>query len=145
MAVCPQAEPAALGSFLRRLFLRLLCLMTGTATTREFQEPPAGVCEVLAFKYASTLQLLLSVVTSAAGRLYDDFIVEISYLMRTPQVHMALDQSVAEDVVLNHNNKAMLLTIIDMVQAAVPWDRFIGGLSETGTVGGRAAAMKTIN
>ncbi len=81
-----QMPKNSLCPLLRRLFLRLICLMGGTASTREWKEAPAGVAAVLAFKYGSVLLDILEGVRGASEGLYDDFIVEVTHLISTPQV-----------------------------------------------------------
>lgn len=84
-----QVPAAQLHQLLQRTFLRFLCLMGGTASSREWTTLPADVGAVLAYKYGCVLLEVLAGVVGAADGLHDEFAVEVQHIMGLPQVRAA--------------------------------------------------------
>jgi hypothetical protein len=72
----------------RRMFLRDICLLSGTASNRDFAVLPPSVAAVLAYKYGSVLVEILGSVLGCADALYEHYAVELQHLMTVPQVNI---------------------------------------------------------
>jgi hypothetical protein len=81
-----QVPPHQLHSLLHCMFVRLICLMGGSAGNREWTVVPSGVAAVLAYKYGSVLLEVLGGVRGAAAGLADAFGVEVQHILNVPQV-----------------------------------------------------------
>jgi hypothetical protein len=72
------------------MFVRLVCLIDGSAGSREWSVLPASVAAVLCYKYGSVLLEVLGGVRGAAAGLADAFGVEVQHILNVPQVRPGL-------------------------------------------------------
>jgi hypothetical protein len=81
-----QVPTQQLHGLLRCMFVRLVCLMGGSAGSRDWSTLPPGVAAVLSYKYGSVLLEVLGGVRGAAAGLADAFGVEVQQILNVPQV-----------------------------------------------------------
>ncbi|KAF6249355.1 hypothetical protein COO60DRAFT_1706531 [Scenedesmus sp. NREL 46B-D3] len=120
-----QVPRQQLHSLLRCMFVRLVCLMGGSAGTREWTVLPPGVAAVLSYKYGSVLLEVLSGVRGAAAGLADAFGVEVQHILTVPQVRAQMSAAAAgaNSSMLGRNSVLLLEEVLALVGAAVPWGR----------------------
>lgn len=68
------------------MFVRLVCIMGGSAGSREWTTLPPPAAAVLAYKYGSVLLEVLEGVRGAAAALAAAFGAEVQAILSVPQV-----------------------------------------------------------
>lgn len=81
-----QVPGRQLCNLLRCMFVRLICLMGGSAGNREWLVLPPGIAAVLSYRYGCVLLDVLSGRLGAADGLHDAFGVEVKHILQVPQV-----------------------------------------------------------
>ncbi|GBF94298.1 hypothetical protein Rsub_06920 [Raphidocelis subcapitata] len=126
LGVVHQVPPAALAALVRRLFTRMLCLLSGG---RDAPPPPAGAGAaagpVAAAACGRALVGVLEAARAGAGALRDACETEIAHLLATPQVcsRLAAHGGVAGGVPAALNRR-LLARVLGLAGAAPqPWLR----------------------
>ncbi|WIA32815.1 hypothetical protein OEZ86_005997 [Tetradesmus obliquus] len=153
MEVIRQVPAPQLHGLLRCMFVRLVCIMGGSAGSREWSVLPPPAAAVLAYKYGSLLLEVLEGVRGAAAGLAAAFGVEVQAILSVPQVRDQMTAAVgrAGSCMLGRSSLLLLEEVLAAVGAAVPWGQQQqqqqgedGGLT-VAALGHASSAMKVQN
>ncbi|WIA12655.1 hypothetical protein OEZ85_006305 [Tetradesmus obliquus] len=151
MEVIRQVPTPQLHGLLRWMFVRLVCIMGGSAGSREWTTLPPPAAAVLAYKYGSVLLEVLEGVRGAAAALAAAFGAEVQAILSVPQVRdqMAAAVGRAGSCMLGRSSLLLLEEVLAAVGAAVPLERQQqqgedGGLT-VAALGHASSAMKVQN
>lgn len=144
LVALPQGQAVPI---LKRMFLRLVCWMTGTATTRGGGEPlppTATAADVHALKLGSVLLHGLRAVPRAANELYDSYEDELRHLCNAPGVVAAVRDRSA-NTVLARNMIVLFEEVLDTIyRGRLTDNRAKKAAMPQADVGNRASAHRAL-
>eukprot|EP00798_Chlamydomonas_sp_ICE-L_P002432 gene2432-8754_t len=115
--VLSQMSMVAVRALVRRLFLRLSCLVAGIATVDSTTAADVRVSEVVAIRYASLLDTILSQIVGTAALLVDNYYEEVLHLFRTPQMKAGLADRSKNSVLANRTG-ALFYKVLERIRVA---------------------------
>eukprot|EP00775_Hariotina_reticulata_P002347 gene2347-2653_t len=125
--VVQQVPDSHLLPLVRRMFLRNICLLSGTASNKDFDVLPPPVAAVLAYQYGTVLVEILGTVLACAGALHESYAVELQCLMKVPQVQAQIAAAGAAagaaGSMLSLHSRDLLDQVLLIVGTAAPWRR----------------------